>query len=391
MSAPAQPRGRALLLDWFGAALRAVDARERVRSALAEPACGLPADAGRVVVLAVGKAAARMALGAFDALGPRIARALVITTAGHVDDALRAQARVAVLESAHPVPDARSLAAGARLLEAVSSLAPGELPLLLLSGGASSLVEVPRDGVTLAQIVALNHELLASGAAIGAVNARRRELSAIKGGALVARLQGRAGLALYLSDVPGDDPAVIGSGLAGPAPGDRLRRHVVASIDDAVEAVRAAAAAAGLRVRAARERFAGDAAALGAQFATQLATPEVDVIVQGGESTVRLPPAPGRGGRNQQLALAAARVLRGEAGLALLAAGTDGIDGPTDDAGAIVDGDSWQRILDAGLDGDVALARADAGTALEAAGELLHTGATGTNAGDLVIGLAHMF
>lgn len=391
MNEPLQLRSRALLLDWFSLALRAVDGRACVRAALADDA--LPEVApgtGRVVVFAVGKAASRMALGAYDALGARIARALVITKTGHIDAELRQCRAVTVIESAHPVPDARSLAAGTQLLAAVASLALEETPLFLVSGGASSLVEVLREGVTLAQLAELNRSLIAGGAAIETINRERRALSRLKGGALIEQLRGRAGLALYISDVPLDDPAVIGSGLAGPAQGDRLRRRVVASIDDAVEAVRAVAVAAGCQVRAGSERFADDAAVLGAHFAAQLAVRAVEVLVYGGESTVRLPCNAGRGGRNQHLALAAARALRGEAGLTLLAAGTDGTDGPTEDAGALVDGGTWQRILDAGEDGDACLARADAGTALEAAGDLVYTGATGTNVGDLVIGLARV-
>jgi hydroxypyruvate reductase len=244
--------------------------------------------------------------------------------------------------------------------------------------------------VTLAELAALNRRLLAEGVAIQAINAQRRARSRIKGGALIERLQGRAGCALLLSDVPGDDPAVIGSGLAGPARGDRLHRVVIASNDDAVGAAAGAARAAGLSVQVGEARFDGDAAALGARFAQAIASGAADVFVWGGESTVRLPPAPGRGGRNQQLALAAARALQGQRGLTLLAAGTDGTDGPTEDAGAMVDGGTWQRIRDAGLDGEDCLARADAGAALEAAGDLLHTGATGTNVGDLVIGLARV-
>jgi len=390
VNAAAQPRDRALLLDCFSAALRAVDGRARVRAALADGSAGLPPDARRVVVLAVGKAASRMALGASDALGARMARALVITKSDHVDQELRRLGGVTVIESAHPVPDARSLVAGAQLLAWVEALAPGEWPLFLVSGGASSLVEVLPADVALDQLAGLNRRLLAEGVAIGAINAQRRALSRIKGGALIERLQGRAGCALFMSDVPGDDPAVIGSGLAGPAARDRLRRIVIANVEDAMAAAADRAREAGLRVQIGEARFADDAARLGARFAGALATRAANVFVWGGESTVELPPAPGRGGRNQQLALAAARGLHGRSGLTLLAAGTDGTDGPTIDAGAIVDGGTWQRIRDAGLDGEACLARADAGTALEAAGDLLHTGATGANVGDLVIGLARV-
>jgi len=386
-----QSRSRALLLEWLSLALRAVDGRARVSAALAAPDIAAMIGGHRgVVVLAAGKAASRMTLGAYDALGPRILRALVITRAGHADAELRECRNCSVIEAAHPVPDERSLAAGARLTAEVERLAPGELPLLLVSGGASSLVEVLAPGVALEELAALNRELLAAGAAIEAINVRRRKVSLIKGGALIERFGGKAALALFISDVPHDDPAVIGSGLAGLVPGDRVRRRVIAGIDDAVDAVRAAASAAGCRVRAGAARFAGDAATLGACFATELAARATEVLVSGGESTVCLPREPGRGGRNQHLALAAARALRGGAGLTLLAVGTDGTDGSTDDAGALVDGGTWQRIADAGYDGDDCLVRADAGTALEAAGDLVHTGATGTNVGDLVIGLARV-
>lgn len=391
MKGPARLRSRALLLDWLSRALRAVDGRERVRAALAQPGIEPIVRAGRsVVVFAVGKAAARMTLGAYDALGPRIGRALVVLRSGDSREGLEDRPGAIVIGSAHPVPDERSLAAGARLLAAVGSLAADELPLLLISGGASSLVEVLRPPFTLADLSALNRRLLADGVDIGTANAQRRDRSHIKGGALVERLEGRPAIALFMSDVPRDDPEVIGSGLAGPVPGDRVQRRVVACVDDAVAAVRAAATGEGFSVGAAPERFAGDAATLGAHFAAGLATRAVDVLVRGGESTVRLLGAPGRGGRNQHLALAAARELRGLDDFTLLAAGTDGIDGPTDDAGALVDGGSWQRIADAGFDGDDCLARADAGTALEAAGDLVHTGPTGTNVGDLVIGLARV-
>jgi hydroxypyruvate reductase len=389
---PSQPHSRALLLEWLGHALRAVDGRARVRAALADPSiAAMVGEFTDVAVFAIGKAAARMTLGAYDVFGARIIRSLVVTKAGHLDAALSGQRGLTAIESAHPVPDARSLDAGARLLAAVGALGQRELPLFLVSGGASSLVEVLRPGIALDDLASLNRTMLAQGTAIGEVNARRGALSLIKGGALMVRLGGRPALALFISDVPHDDPAVIGSGLAGPVPGDNVRRHVIARNEDAVEAVRAAAAAAGHRVRVGGARFDGDAEMLGARLAAELVASGQGVIVQGGESTVRLPASPGRGGRNQQLALAAARGLRGHGErCTLLAVGTDGTDGTTDDAGALVDGESWQRIADAGLDGAESLARADAGTALEAAGDLVHTGATGTNVGDLVIGLAHM-
>ena len=146
----------------------------------------------------------------------------------------------------------------------------------------------------------------------------------------------------------------------------------------------------GLQARVARRRYAGDAAQLGQRFARELARlPAGIVLVRCGESTVRLPPAPGRGGRNQHLALAAAIELehRGVAGACLLVAGTDGIDGASPDAGAVVDAGTCVRARDGGFDPRVSLAQADSGSLLEASGDLLHTGATLTNVGDLVLAL----
>jgi glycerate 2-kinase len=261
-------------------------------------------------------------------------------------------------------------------------------PLFLVSGGASSLVEVPAEGATLADLAALTRLSFSSGMAIGELNARRAALSCIKGGRLAARLAGREARALFVSDVPEDDPRVIGSGLMGPAPGgDRVERLVVASVDHAVAAVAARAAQLGLHVQASSARFAGGAERLAARFAHELHLGEAQLRVWGGESTVELPPQPGRGGRNQHLALAAARLISGRDELLLLAAGTDGSDGVTDDAGALVDAETCARISLAQLDADDCLAQADSARALAASGDLLHTGPTGTNVGDLVVGL----
>jgi len=378
---------RHLLLTLLRAALAAVDGRARTRAALEGRAGAVLARAPAVRVAAVGKAAAAMARGAHDALGARMASCLVITKDGHVDPALRSLPGVEVLESGHPVPDQRSLDAGARLLAFVRSAPPDTALVLLVSGGASSLAEVLAPGATLEDLRGLNLAGLASGVAIGELNARRRDISLIKGGRLLGQLGGRPALALLLSDVPGDDPAVIGSGLAaaGPAGPDGVERVVVASIKDALCAVRTAAA--GLEVEVSETRFSQDAERLAVRFAHELHFSRVPLRVWGGESVVRLPPQPGRGGRNQHLALAVARIIAGDERLVLLAAGTDGTDGVTDDAGALVDGDTCARAMLAGLDVEDCLRRADSATALAAAGDLVHTGPTGTNVGDLVIGL----
>ncbi len=329
-----------------------------------------------------------MMLGAHDALGTSIERSLVITKDGHTLPQL-GSLDVELHESAHPMPDERSLAAGERLLRWVDELPQDVDPLFLISGGSSSLVEVLEPGTSFADLVRLNAEGLAAGIAIGELNARRARLSRIKGGRLTARLAGRPARALFISDVPGDDPAVIGSGLLGPAVGgaDGVERTVVASIDHAVEAVVAAAAEMGLAAEASPRRFDGDVMRLAVRFSHELHLSAVEVRVWGGESTVQLPEQPGRGGRNQHLGLAVARLIAGHPDLLLLAAGTDGTDGVTSDAGALVDAETCSRLTLAGIDPDSSLRRAESGTALAAAGDLIQTGPTGTNVGDLVIGL----
>ena len=343
--------------------------------------------AAPVWVAALGKAATSMALGAQDALGDAIERILIITRDPEPLGGFKAAPEVHF--GAHPLPDERSLAAGARLLEWVESLPAHVQPLFLISGGASSLVEVPAAGRTLADFEALTRESFASGMAINELNARRAALSAIKGGKLAARLRGRAARALFISDVPQDDPAVIGSGIMGPAPQgpDQVAREVVASVEQAVAEVAGRGRRAGLTVHAPAGRFEGEAARLAARFAHELRISSAQLCVWGGESTVKLPPRPGRGGRNQHLALAAARLIAGHPDLLLLVAGTDGSDGVTEDAGGLIDGETCARMSLAQCDADRCLKRADSGNALAASGDLLYTGPTGTNVGDLVIGL----
>jgi hydroxypyruvate reductase len=379
---------RQLLLELFQAGLARVDGRRCTRDALCGVAIGPTA---RVWTAAIGKAASAMMLGARDALGAAQERVLLITKDGHVDPEARLLPDAEIYESAHPLPDARSITAGERLLRWTQELPKEVEPLFLISGGASSLVEALAEGVTLDELKRQHNAGLASGVAITELNENRARLSRIKGGRLTAYLRGRHARALFISDVPGDDPAVIGSGLLGPAAAsrgsDHVERRVVASIDDAVAAVSAAAQARGFAVRAAGERFDGDVRRLAVRFTHELDLYPEGVHVWGGESVVRLPPRPGHGGRNQHLALAAARIIAGRHDLLLLAAGTDGTDGTSADAGALVDGESCARVALAEIDVEQSLQSADSGTALAAAGDLIHTGPTGTNVGDLVIGL----
>lgn len=404
----AAAHGRRILLELWRAAVAAVHGRRVVARALrAEPAL-----AARHVV-AIGKAAAAMLRGALDVLGDDVAQALLITKPGHVTPFLRPPAHTTVLEAGHPQPDARSLAAGQALLTFLAQVPVGAPVLFLISGGASSLVEVLRPGVTLAVWQRANAWLLGSGLDITQVNAVRKQLSMIKGGGLRASLQGRPASLLFISDVLNNDPATVGSGLLTPGPvaleeatRDRLpawlaqvmaRRDPVngaaagaeptlrrvADLPRALAAAAQHAQAMGYPVHNHGEALTGDAQGVGTRLAAEVLTGPAGLHLWGGETTVRLPPVPGRGGRNQSLALAAALPLAGQAAV-LLAAGSDGSDGPTADAGAVVDGASIARGSAAGLDARRCLAYADAGTFLAAAGDLVRTGPTGTNVCDLI-------
>lgn len=372
---------------------------------------------GAVHVVAVGKAAAAMLAGAQAALGPSLRAALLITKPGHAAPETARDARVTVIEAAHPLPDQRSLAAGAALLDFIAQAPPATPLLFLISGGASSLVEVLPAELTLMDLQQLNQWGLASGLPIQAMNALRQRVSCIKGGRLREHLGGRPARVLLISDVPGDDPAVIGSGLLVAAQDDdmalplnlperlqarlaqladvtrstglgaQIDTEIVACLDQALDAAACAASDIGVPVFRMAERLQGDAATVGRCIAAQLIQGTPGVYLWGGETTVCLPEHPGQGGRCQQLALAAAERLAGHTGITLLAAGTDGSDGPGYVAGACVDGQTLARGRLERLDAATALARADAGRFLAAAGDLLDTGPTGTNVTDLVIGL----
>jgi hydroxypyruvate reductase len=370
---------RDLLLELFRVALSAVDGRRRVRAALTGRE-----GTGAVSAFAVGKAAASMMLGAADVLGTRLERGLVVAPDGAVPPALAARPGMIALEAGHPRPDERSLAAGRALLAFAAATPPGSRVLLLVSGGASALFEVPAPGVGLADLVALFERSLREGFDIERLNHERIALSRVKGGRLAGLFAGAAVEALMISDVPRDDVAVLASGLLD-TPG--LDRRLVGTVDEALDAVERAATLRGLKVVRGAGRLAGDAEAAARRICHELAVGEADLHVHGGETVVRLPVRPGRGGRCQHLALAAARQIAGHANLVLLAAGTDGQDGASEDAGAIVDGGTLGRAQDFGMDAAAALASADSGSLLEETGDLVHTGPTGTNVGDIVLAL----
>ena len=362
---------RDIALSLWRAGVAAVDGHAATLAALEGMA---PPD----MVLAIGKAAGAMARAALDRFGA--VPALVVTKDGHGGGL---PAHVRLIEAAHPVPDDRSLAAGRALRAAVAGMGPGSSLLVLVSGGASSLAEDPTEGVALDDITALNRRLLASGLDIGAMNAQRRRLSRIKGGGLLARFKGSRLEVLAISDVPGDDLGVIGSGIATlpGRPGLSAGARIVASNAMARAAVERATQARGLAVLGNAEALHDDLGALAAHWGPRLRDMPAGVIVLGGEPSVVLPDNPGRGGRNQALALALAQQIAGTSGLTIVVGGTDGSDGPTDAAGAIVDGTTW------GPGAAVALAAADSGTWLDRRGALLVTGPTGTNVMDLVVAL----
>lgn len=365
-----------------------------------------------IAAVAIGKAATEMLAGAFDVLGADLTHALLITKTGHFDPSLLQARPVTCIESAHPVPDQRSLDAGHQLLDFLVAL-PTELPVLfLISGGTSALAEVLAPNVTLADLQRLNQWLLGSGLDIHAVNTVRKQLSAIKAGRLATYLHNRTVWNLLISDVPNDDVRAIGSGLLVPhtemalpanlptwlhklitnalplSPATAFQTIHTDLLTTPATARQAAAMQAqqlGYSVIVADELLTGDALVTGQQLVAQLANAVPGVYIWSAETTVTLPPQPGQGGRCQSLALAAAIAMQGKTNMLLFAVGTDGNDGPGNIAGALVDGNTVQRGEQVGLNAQQALQAADAGTFLAASQDLVVTGPTGTNVMDLVI------
>lgn len=404
MSAP-----RAVLLDIYRQALAAVEGGRLVRQALATHPLD---DAGEVRLAAVGKAALAMARGAHAELGARITDALIITKHGYLD---AVPAWATALESAHPLPDESSLRAGEALLDFVAATPAHQTLLFLLSGGASALIEAPRADVAFEDLQRAHHWLLGSGLAIDEVNRVRMRLSRIKGGGLQHALaRGVRVRQILLSDVPGDDAGVIGSGpLIAPAPQvdrhdgslpswlrallahagappaqlPRLPAQVIAGATEARAAAQRAARAHGMATHVHDRLLCGDALVAGQELAAMLGGCDAGVLqIWSGETTVVLPGQPGEGGRCQSLALAAAVAMSGREDLYLLAAGTDGGDGPGPAAGALVDGGTVGRGRRHGFDAEDCLRRADAGAFLRASADLIVTGPSGSNVMDLVLG-----
>lgn len=372
---------RRLLQRLFRAALQGADPEAAVRGALAETGVARAIAAARSVgVFAAGKAAARMAQGARSI---EARRSLVVLPRGHSTAGV---AKRNVVFAAHPEPDRTSVHAAREALRFFGSFGEGDVILCLVSGGASSLLSLPRKGVSFAEKRRAVSALAASGASILALNRLRTSLSAIKGGGLGRATKARL-VTLVLSDVPGDRAAIVGSG-----PTVRGRRgdlvRIVGSNRTGLDAAAREALRLGLRVRRRKQRLSGPARAAGEGIGREAARlPPGAVLLGGGETVVRLDGRRGRGGRSLELALGAALELGAGGDLDLLAAGSDGRDGSSTGAGAFVDGGTLARAGRRRLDAESALCRHDTHRFFSELGDLLVTGPTGTNVGDWVFAL----
>lgn len=418
-------------VDPYAATARAVS---RTDAALLVGDRAYPLDrTRRIVVVGAGKACAPMARALEEALGDRLTGGLVTVKQGY-GAPLR---RIRLREAAHPIPDAAGEAAAREILRLVSGLGPEDLVIVLVSGGGSALLPLPREGLSLADVVRTTDLLLRSGATITEVNAVRKHLSGIAGGQLARAAAPARLVTLAVSDIVGSPPDAIASGPTVPDPTTyadalavldryRIAGHVPAAVR---EALRRGAAGAlpetpkpgdpafrdsqvvivadnGAAARAAVEEagrlgfhalllstfLEGEAREVGrvlAGIARQIAATgdparRPACVVAAGETTVTVTGS-GRGGRNQELALAAARALEGTADVLLVSFATDGTDGPTDAAGAVADGTTAARARGLGLDPARHLAGHDAYPLLDAVGDLIRTGPTHTNVMDLVL------
>jgi hydroxypyruvate reductase len=407
---------RALLRELFDAALAAA----RPATCLAPYIDKLQPPKGRTVVIGAGKASAAMARAVEDRW-PHPLSGLVVTRYGYGETCKR----IEIVEAAHPVPDEKGRAAAGRILETVKGLSADDLVLCLISGGASALLALPAPGLTLADKQAVNRALLRSGANIGEMNTVRKHLSAIKGGRLAIAAQPARVLSWLISDVPNDDPGVIGSGptvpdattfadalavlakyriepppavhahleagAAGkieetPKPGDprlaRVETVLVATPRRSLEAAAVVAKQHGLDVVMLGDNLEGEARTLGAEHATLArGITRPTVILSGGETTVTVR-GNGRGGRNVEYLLAEAIATNGAPGIWGLAADTDGVDGAEEIAGAVFTPDSLMRARAKGRDPKAMLDDNDGHTFFELLGDSLVTGPTRTNVND---------
>lgn len=330
---------------------------------------------GPLRVVAVGKAAPSMLLGLLQA-GVDVSEAIVVTKEGHSDERLAALKYVTQIEAPHPVPDQRSLDAGVALQQFVDTSGTEDHLLLLVSGGASALAELLIEGETLESLQQKTQALLAAGADIGQINEQRRSLSRIKGGGLCAQCSAQV-TSWMLSDVEGDEPNVIGSGIGVLA--DSSCQRIVASNAIARAAVLDKLRAEGAQVVCNEESLYGDVHAVADHVVAQISAGPPGIYIFGGEPTVVLPEHPGEGGRNQALALSLGLRL-GDTGVVGLVAGTDGTDGPT-----LAAGGWFGRVTPEAQAAQQALEAADSGRYLRETGQVFVTGPTGTNVMDLLV------
>lgn len=408
---------RQLLRALFDAAVGAASPELRIPAYLPSP------PKGRTVVIGAGKASAAMAK-AVEKRWPGPLTGLVVTRYGHAVPC----ERIEIVEASHPVPDESGHQAARRMLEMVEGLGPDDLVLALISGGGSALLSLPAPGLTLADKQAVNAALLRSGAPIGEMNIVRKHLSAVKGGRLAAAAHPAQVMTLVISDVPGDDPAIIASGPTIPdsstfaearAVLDKYRiteprsviDHLVRAAEEtpkwgdsrlakasttliatpqlSLEAAAELARQAGVTPLILGDALEGEAREVGrvmAGIARQTAVrgqpaPPPVVLLSGGETTVTVKGS-GRGGRNVEFLLALAVELDGLPGVFALAGDTDGVDGAEEIAGAIVTADTLARAAERGISAKACLADNDGHGFFEALGDQIITGPTLTNVND---------
>lgn len=413
---PVQMKHRDVLQRLFNAALEAANPLNGIARHLPAP------PKGKTVVIGAGKGAAQMAA-ALETLWPTPLEGLVVTRYGYGC----ATKTIEVTEAAHPVPDAAGLAAAQRLISLISGLSPDDLVIALICGGGSALLPAPPAGLTLADEIALNEALLASGAPISAMNVVRKHVSTIKGGRLAAATNARV-VSLIVSDIPGDNPAFVASGPTVPDASTRshaldvvanyrlplspavmahLRssaadapspqsehfvgheHHIIASAGVSLEAAAAHASRQGFTpyiLSDAIEGEARDVALVHAALAREVLLKDRPfrkpaILLSGGETTVTLRTNTGKGGRNSEFMLALAIAMDGLE-FSALAADTDGIDGVGGHAGAFADGTTASRLRAQGLDGRQFLSSNQSYPAFEAIGDLFIPGPTGTNVND---------
>lgn len=366
---------RKLLEDLFLAGVRAVSGKTSV-----EKYCNSTELEKPDGILVIGKAAYAMYDGLPAALREDVP-SLVITKDGHIPTNVIQHPNLKLIESSHPVPTEKSIYAGQEALEFIKDLTSESALLMLVSGGASALVEVLKDGYDLGDLVALNENSLATGEDIATINAKRSRLSLVKKGGLLSNFKGKTVKVLAISDVEGDHISIIGSGIG--AAGNTTAaysHHIVGSNEIARQAIAGEAFKKGLKVIKNQESLYGDINKVAREIFAYVNTGPPGLYIFGGEPTVKLPPNPGKGGRNQALVLLLARYIKGQSNLKCLVAGTDGTDGPTNAAGGYVDGET-------GLDPAIedAIKNANSVHFLKKYNHQIITGPTGTNVMDIAL------